>query len=347
MEARQKLEILTRQLLDQKNCPVGDNSPVYALHELFVASTGVDVLDYKISESINVDQVLPQGKALSPFGAAHCLVDPIRTRQFVRGVHASILKAQHRFPGKRINIVYAGCGPYATLVLPLCSIFSADEIGITLLEYHSYSFDAVQQLIRNLELESWFDDCCLTDATTYKFPAEKELHVVVSETMQACLAVEPQVAITLNLATQLVEGGLFVPENITLDLVFGSRKNEHPENLNRGQDFQPIGNAFDLKEAVMHYSKSNSKIFPDSFEPRHIKIENRPSNMDGLYLNTNIQVFEDHWLLAYESGLTSPALLHDFSQNANLEAIDFQYVLGASPKLDMSFTYKQVPFIPL
>ncbi|HEY0371309.1 MAG TPA: hypothetical protein VGD79_04880 [Thermoanaerobaculia bacterium] len=50
------------------------------------------------------------------------------------------------------------------------------------------------------------------------------LHIVVSEMMQCSLAVEPFVAILENLRAQVVPGGFFVPERVTVDAVLIVRR---------------------------------------------------------------------------------------------------------------------------
>ncbi|MGK0387006.1 MAG: hypothetical protein ACI849_001626 [Patiriisocius sp.] len=59
------------------------------------------------------------GIALSSQHAIDCLHDILRTTRFIKGVYLAILDAQKQFPNTRLEIVYAGCGPVATLILPL------------------------------------------------------------------------------------------------------------------------------------------------------------------------------------------------------------------------------------
>ena len=58
------------------------------------------------------------GLALSPTMAAMCANDFVRTIQFIRGTHAAIADIRERFPDRPARVLYAGCGPYATLAVP-------------------------------------------------------------------------------------------------------------------------------------------------------------------------------------------------------------------------------------
>ena len=62
------------------------------------------------------------------------MLDIAQTTRYLRGIHPAVLEAQRRFPGTQLEIVYAGCGPFAPLAFATATQFSATQIKFTLLE---------------------------------------------------------------------------------------------------------------------------------------------------------------------------------------------------------------------
>lgn len=98
---------------------------VEILYKIFNSITGIDI--NKLNEG---DIHLPTGKAISPSSAAHCLLELKRTAIFLRGIKQAI---EFKIDGSTdlVRILYAGCGPYATLVTPLLHYFLTDRISVT------------------------------------------------------------------------------------------------------------------------------------------------------------------------------------------------------------------------
>jgi len=188
---------------------------VDSLYELFKSITGIDFTKWS-----DADIHLPSGKAISAEGAAHCLLEFKRTAIFLRGIKQAI-DSKVDSNKRQVKILYAGCGPYATLITPLLPYYSADRINVTLLDVNSVSLNSAEKLINEFGLGDYIDQFVLDDAATYK--VDRLYDIVISETMQAGLKNEPQVAITQNLIPQCNADAIFIPEQITIDAYLRKR----------------------------------------------------------------------------------------------------------------------------
>ena len=156
------------------------------------------------------------GMALSPLTASRCMLDYNRTAAFSRGLRDAIAEMRRRRSGKKVNVLYAGCGPLATLALPQTMHFSPNEVEFTLLDVHENALECCRILAEALGTEEYFSRCIEDDATRYVHEGPPP-DVIVVEAMNKCLLREPQAAITANLASQLAPDGIFLPRRISVN----------------------------------------------------------------------------------------------------------------------------------
>ncbi|MDT0554386.1 hypothetical protein [Patiriisocius hiemis] len=191
--------------------------------EVTVAKSLAALYEELLAQSSSKDQYastfpthVDGGIALSSQHALDCLQDPLRTVRFIKATYHAIRDAQSIFKNQQIELVYAGCGPGAPIVLPLLSMFSPKELAITLVDINQSSITSVEALIKFLDATAYFRKSYLGNAIEYKHDTSLPLHIVVSETMDKGLIKEPQVAITQNLVPQLNPKGILIPEAIDI-----------------------------------------------------------------------------------------------------------------------------------
>ena len=333
-------------LVSQQACDDILRAAVTELYSLCSAFTGIDE---NSNYADDVDETgLPSGKALSPKDAARCVLDYRRTSKLLRGIHAAILEAQRRFPNTAVDLLYAGCGPFAPLAIPLISRFNPAEIQFTLLDIHKRSLDAAQRVFQAFGATAFVRDYTQCDAASYKHAAPHVIHIVVVEAMQSALEKEPQVAITINLAPQLCAGSIFIPERIVVSCHLCDPTNEFshiPVEADAGNSLS-AGSIRDKVRAglgtVLELTAGSSLNLLAPFsgsEHRGASLSQKviidvPKDLDGesnLMLSTTITVFDSIALSGYESGLTCPRILYDLGKMRGGMRIEFAYHLGDKP----------------
>ena len=338
------LKQIADELLSQEAEDNRLNAAAAGLYSLCSSVTGIDESSDHADDSDGTR--LPSGEAISPRDAARCVLDYSRTSKFLRGLYAAILEAQERFPKTTIEILYAGCGPFAPLAIPLTTRFSSTEIKFTLLDVHKRSLDAARCIFQALGKSAFVRDYIQCDAASYKNDAPHVIHVVVVEAMQAALEKEPQVAITMNLAPQLCPGGVFLPERITINCYLCDLTREFPalptetnsvDSLSaggRGSIRVNLGRVLELTAGSCRDLLASSKSDEHGGTSLAPKFLNVSEDVDGefyLMLSTAITVFDSIALDVYESGLTCSRALGEMGKMHRGKVIEFEYHLGDKP----------------
>lgn len=337
-----QLQSLTERLLTV-DTPAGTYQAITHLHTLITNLTGLET-DHSKRELFQ-GTFLDGGEAISPYDAATCLSDIWRTACYLRGIYSAIRAAQTHFAGERIHILYAGCGPYATLLLPLITQFRPEEIGVTLLDFHTLSIEQVTHLIETLNIADYIDDIRETNAITYTYPPQTTLHMVVVETMFRALGQETQVAIMQNLLPQLTPGGFFLPEAIHVSAGVAD-----PTIEDSGQfmilDEHKMARGWrsgivEQRAHIGHLLTLNRETvgdLPKNGEKRHLTTLPMPPHPAGattLYLQTTITVYEDHHLEPYACDLTYPVRVNWWEDVPAGTPIDFYFTLGYKPGIEI------------
>jgi hypothetical protein len=270
-----------------------------------------------------LDTLHPGGRAISPRAAALCLTDHLRTAAFARGVRDAIAHVRARFVGETINVVYAGCGPFAPLlVLPLLAIES-DAIQFTLIDAHQTSLKAARRIVDALQLDAAVRDYVCADAASFRYPGNRAIHIAITETMRCGLEDEPQVAITANLAPQLRLGGVLIPERITVTAYLMDRAKEFTPPDAPEKDRIRLGELLEVSTRT-----ARTLCSPP---PVAVTIPKVTSNQYMLALMTDIDVFGAHGLHEYESGITNPMWLRNFRAEDTPALVEFTYVPTSKP----------------
>jgi hypothetical protein len=326
--AIEKLKIITDDLLT----PVLNYSAVrnatISLKALFEDEVAFDINDQNNHAHI----LTGSGQAVGPWTAAFCVTDMMRTRKFILGIREAIEASLKKEPGKPVTVLYAGTGPFATLLTPLTTVFSPLQLKMVLLEINPVSFGFLQKTIQKFGMKDHLVEAVLTDAATWIIPPKLQPDIIVSETMMPGLNKEPQVSIVANLLSQSNRNPMLIPESISVDACLLG---------NMGNDPDPI---LYLKTLIELNAETAILIKKD---PENVDIlstgklviipEMPDSKYSRLALNTTIRVFSDHILGFNESALTIPFhLMKTESFKKYPVKLLFQYNLGSKPGFSVS-----------
>lgn len=264
------------------------------LEDVFFGITGLD--PFSRPQNFDSETHLEQGVAIAPNFAGMCVREFMRTWYYLKGMFLGIKSTIAAFPGQRIRVLYAGCGPFAALFIPLTSCFTSKEVGFTLLDIHPQSIQSVKKLIDALDISSYVDDCQVTDVLRFNPSPGNRYHLVVTETMNQALRKEPQVAITHYLSPYLLPQGIFIPHRVTISAAVTDYDHQYPEShsTNPGRPKINLGIIFELFPGLQDYPAVTFQI------PHLINKNNL------LVLLTEITVFDHLVLTEGQCSLTLP-----------------------------------------
>lgn len=276
---------------------------------------------------------LQQGMALGTTWAAYCLDDFLRTKRFIKGIHQAVNQLLGVEREQPVHLLYAGTGPFATLILPLTQYFTPEELQLTLLEINPISFNNLEKVVDLLQIESYVHRLVLADATQFQIPKGEKVDILLSETMQAGLRKEAQVPIFYHLLCQPeARDAILIPERIELFLGAYSSSMSTQKELSRtikfGSFFRLDRNEI-LSDAFLKFTSSYSATYPSA---EFTIPESLHEQYDSMAVFTEIDIFQEQKLEFNESGLTVPLMLRDLRQNpASGQTVSIAYSLKDEP----------------
>jgi len=339
---------ISNVILDKTSSPVALQEALSSFVELCSEITGI--LPDPSFDAWAGDTLLGNGVAINSSAAAHCAIDYQRSATFIRGTYAAIETLKLRFPKAPLEVLYAGCGPFATLLLPILGKFSAGELRLNLLDIHQRSIDSVELLLTHFGLESHVVRTIREDACHYNHG--QQLHLVIAETMQKSLEQEPQFAVTANLAPQLCPGGIFIPQRIDVamclaDLNYERELFKQSTRLDQSvPDFDSLRHSIATvctltpENAASQIDTARHCADTGAIELRPITVTMPPAaNTDRLdaALFTRIIVFEGYRLVDYESEITLPLKCHGLATLTEGTRYRVSYQLGSYPRFNFEY----------
>ncbi|TDQ80173.1 SAM-dependent methyltransferase [Sphingobacterium yanglingense] len=304
-------DILLDQLFHDKLAPA-----VLGLSEFLF-----ELADIQQSDNQRTHLSTPSGNAIGPFWAASCSKELFRTQRFIKALHQAIGDKLQSVDGP-IHVLYAGTGPFALLALPIMTQFSPEEVQFTLLEINPISFEKMNNCISELGLKDYINATHCVDAVKYKLN-EKNIDILISETMCNGLYKEPQVSILLNLVSQLDQDCTIIPELIEVSL----SEEDSSNSLSKIASLM----SFDRKyiDDVILNSSPICWAFPEVF------IQHTFNTTTKYFLTTDIQIYKNHTLTLNESSLNLPRRFHVTTENLN-NPQSIQYKIGEIPEFRLA-----------
>jgi hypothetical protein len=267
-----------------------------------------------------------------------CLNEMLRTKRFVDGVYQAVCDTLAKHPHRPVHILYAGTGPFATLVLPLVARFGSQQLQWSLLEINPTSFACLQQLISKLGLQHYVHRFENTDAATWVVPVGEQIDIFVTETMQESLKREPQVGICMHLVPQLPPEAIMIPQEIRLKAALinpGQRIRDRVQSIPNSTALQELATVFTFNKHTVgqHTAAFNSTNGSYAFPTATVSVPDEAlADRPFLYILTEITTYKSEELLIDQCSLTLPHRLTDLSGKAGT-ALYFYYQTGPQPKL--------------
>ena len=322
---RDSVIAIARVLRDPSSVATAQRTAVEALYTF-----GFTGGDWAVTPS----KRLAEGLAIAPKDAATCILDHRRTALFLRALDSAIGEAARSFKERPLRVLYAGCGPLAPFALLASCLYPPELVRFRLVDIHAESLAAASRLFDALGHAASIEDCLCADATTLQLDSSYYPHISIAETLQQALFHEPQVALTLNLARQMVPGGIWLPRRIRVELVLADLALEHA-NAGALRRRLVLGRLLDLTAHHADALTQQRQNSGDNTLPTaHWTVPYEALNMHVL-LCTRIEPGADLLLDEYESGLTHPYVCHALGTPSPGMQLMTRYRFGGKPGFEI------------
>lgn len=331
----QKLSEITDVILSPLDNYLALKNSLDDLKELFIKISGLDMNADENSENL----YLESGKAIGPRWAGMCIDDIMRTKRFICGIDKAIKDVRKNNDQQQLTILYAGTGPFATLVMPFIALYTSDELQFILLEVNLKSVNYLKTVINTFNAEDYIKAIHLCDASTFQLPEGTEADILLIECLQHALAREPQVAITYNLLPQLQENVILIPKEITLYIALIDSKKQNEFLLGNSENGKP--DFYENSEAVFTINKeivintigknNTEDLKFDEVNVMFSETQLKPINI--LAVTTELCVYYDEILNINDSGLTIPLQFAHLDNEGIIKGVVTRYTLGDEPSL--------------
>lgn len=292
-----------------------------------------------ISDGVNSNDIgLNTGNAINTNLAGKCFKDFVRTYTFMLGTYQCV-QEKLKYT-QSVEILYAGTGPYATIILPLLYLLKSENISITTLEINETTYEQCKVHLQKLNKGKYFNENLLINAMAYS--PQFSFDIIISETMDKALCREPQLAIFSHLHQFLKPKGNLIPECISVDLFATSMLLEKDVDYDCYTDTQTREYNAQFREYIdriidadLHFFK-NTKLQPDKIislktvSTKQVKIE-----LIDLILLTEVQIFGQVRLLEDDSWLTKKYNCFAFTDASRGKEFEALYFNTFSPRIEL------------
>lgn len=250
--------------------------------------------------------------------------------QFIRAAHAAINDCLNNKPNQPVNILSVGCSAYAIPAISLMSVFPSSQLSFTFIDQHQDSIDSIQKIIQHFGFSKQVKQYLTMDAMQYQVDTESPPDLVLLETIQDSLGLEPLVPISCHILAQ-VENTILIPEQISLDLFMLRSDKEFSSQVKNISPAQYHSHRIHIAPVFIFNKKTfqPNNAIGEYLPAERIQIPDNLSENQTVIFFTKLTLYKGHHLEYFESDLSA-----DFSTQLKAgDEIQFYYKFTFNPRL--------------